>query len=36
VKIQMSGEGKGKIEISFFNSQDMDRIYNLLTSASRM
>jgi ParB family transcriptional regulator, chromosome partitioning protein len=36
VKIQMSGEGKGKIEISFFNTQDMDRIYNLLTVPSRM
>src|SRR5215204_1624895 len=36
VKIQMSGEGKGKIEISFFNLQDMDRIYNLLTAETRM
>jgi len=36
VKIQMSGEGKGKIEISFFNAQDLDRIYNLLSAPSRM
>jgi ParB family transcriptional regulator, chromosome partitioning protein len=36
VKIQMSGEGKGKIEISFFNAQDLDRIYNLLSAPSRV
>ncbi len=36
VRIQMSGEGKGKIEISFFNAQDLDRIYNLLSAPSRM
>jgi ParB family chromosome partitioning protein len=36
VRIQMSGEGKGKIEISFFNAQDLDRIYNLLSAPSRV
>lgn len=30
VKILMSEQGRGKVEISFFNSQDLDRIYNLL------
>ncbi|HKG79741.1 MAG TPA: ParB/RepB/Spo0J family partition protein [Pyrinomonadaceae bacterium] len=34
--IQLSGEGRGKVEISFFNSQDLDRIYNLLMSESRV
>jgi len=33
--IQLSGDGRGKVEISFFNSQDLDRIYNLLMSESR-
>ena len=32
VKILMSEQGRGKVEISFFNSQDLDRIYNLLMS----
>ena len=36
VKILMSEQGRGKVEISFFNSQDLDRIYNLLMSQSRM
>jgi len=36
VKILMSEQGKGKVEISFFNSQDLDRIYNLLVSTARM
>jgi len=30
VKIQVGAEGAGKVEISFFNTQDLDRIYNLL------
>ena len=34
--IQLSGDGRGKVEISFFNSQDLDRIYNLLMSESRV
>jgi len=36
VKILMSEQGKGKVEISFFNSQDLDRIYNLLVNTARM
>jgi ParB family transcriptional regulator, chromosome partitioning protein len=36
VKILMSEQGRGKVEISFFNSQDLDRIYNLLMSHSPM
>lgn len=34
--IQLSGDGRGKVEISFFNTQDLDRIYNLLMSESRV
>lgn len=34
--IQLSGDGRGKVEISFFNSQDLDRIYNILMSESRV
>ena len=36
VKILMSEQGRGKVEISFFNSQDLDRIYNLLVNPARM
>ena len=36
VKILVSEQGKGKVEISFFNSQDLDRIYNLLLNSSPM
>lgn len=36
VKILMSEQGRGKVEISFFNSQDLDRIYNLLVNPVRM
>jgi ParB family transcriptional regulator, chromosome partitioning protein len=36
VKIHMAGDGRGRVEISFFNSQDLDRIYNLLMSEARM
>lgn len=32
--VQLRGEGQGKVEISFFSNQDLDRIYNLLLSAS--
>ena len=34
--IQLSGDGRGKVEISFFNTQDLDRIYNLLMSENRV
>jgi ParB family chromosome partitioning protein len=34
--IQLSGDGRGKVEISFFNTQDLDRIYNLLMSESHV
>ena len=30
--VQLRGEGQGKVEISFFSNQDLDRIYNLLLS----
>jgi ParB family transcriptional regulator, chromosome partitioning protein len=36
VKILMSDQGRGKVEISFFNSQDLDRIYNLLVNPAGM
>ena len=36
VKILMSDQGRGKVEISFFNSQDLDRIYNLLMTPSQV
>ena len=36
VKILMSEQGRGKVEISFFNSQDLDRIYNLLMTPVQM
>lgn len=32
VKILQAADGRGKVEISFFNTQDLDRIYNLLMS----
>ena len=34
--VQLRGEGQGKVEISFFSNQDLDRIYNLLLSATRV
>lgn len=36
--VQLRGEGQGKVEISFYSNQDLDRIYNLLisTTESRM
>jgi ParB family transcriptional regulator, chromosome partitioning protein len=36
VKILVAGDGRGKVEISFFNNQDLDRIYNLLLSPTRL
>ena len=36
VKILMSEQGRGKVEISFFNTQDLDRIYNLLMNHTGM
>lgn len=36
VKIIQLADGRGKVEIDFFNSQDLDRIYNLLMNESRM
>lgn len=34
--VQLRGEGQGKVEISFYSNQDLDRIYNLLLSASQV
>jgi ParB family chromosome partitioning protein len=34
--VQLRGEGPGKIEISFFSNQDLDRIYNLLLSTAQV
>ena len=34
--VQLRGEGPGKVEISFFSNQDLDRIYNLLLSTARV
>jgi len=31
VKILQAADGRGRVEISFFNTQDLDRIYNLIT-----
>ena len=36
VKILQAADGKGKLEISFFNTQDLDRIYNLLVLPAQM
>jgi ParB family chromosome partitioning protein len=36
VKILQAADGRGKVEISFFNSQDLDRIYNLLLPPLQM
>ena len=36
VKILQAADGKGKLEISFFNTQDLDRIYNLLVPPTQM
>jgi ParB family chromosome partitioning protein len=34
--VQLRGEGPGKVEISFYSNQDLDRIYNLLISTIRV
>lgn len=34
--VQLRGEGPGKIEISFFSNQDLDRLYNLLLSTAKV
>src|ERR1700741_1834684 len=36
VKILQAADGKGKLEISFFNTQELDRIYNLLVPPVQM
>jgi ParB family chromosome partitioning protein len=36
VKILQAADGRGKIEISFFNTQDLDRIYNQLLPPSQI
>ena len=36
VKILQAADGKGKLEISFFNTQELDRIYNLLVPPAQM
>ena len=33
--LQTADDGRGKVEISFFNTQDLDRIYNLLMQAAQ-
>ena len=32
--VQLRGEGQGKVEISFYSNQDLDRIYNLLLTSA--
>ena len=34
--VQLRGEGQGKVEISFYSNQDLDRLYNLLLSAAQV
>lgn len=34
--VQLRGEGQGKVEISFYSNQDLDRIYNLLLSTAKV
>ncbi|HEX6718945.1 MAG TPA: ParB/RepB/Spo0J family partition protein [Pyrinomonadaceae bacterium] len=36
VRIVQSADGRGRVEISFFNTQDLDRIYNLLVNPARV
>ena len=36
VRIVQMNEGRGKVEISFYNAQDLDRIYDLLITAAPM
>jgi hypothetical protein len=32
----MGSEGRGRVEISFYNAQDLDRLYDLLITAAPM
>lgn len=34
--VQLRGEGQGKVEISFYSNQDLDRLYNLLLSTTQV
>src|SRR5690349_19250285 len=36
VKITQTSEGKGKIEISFFDTRDLDRVYNLIMPLTQL
>lgn len=36
VKITQTAEGKGKIEISFFDTRDLDRVYSLILPPTQM
>src|ERR1051326_1820440 len=36
VKITQSAEGKGKIEISFFDARDLDRVYSLIIPTTQL
>jgi ParB family chromosome partitioning protein len=36
VKILQATDGRGKVEISFFNTQDLDRLYNLLMRSAQV
>lgn len=36
VKITQTAEGKGKIEISFFDTRDLDRVYSLIMPAPQL
>ena len=36
VKITQTAEGKGKIEISFFDSRDLDRLYSLILPTAQL
>jgi len=36
VKITQTAEGKGKIEISFFDISDLDRVYNLIMPSTQL
>lgn len=36
VKILQAADGRGKVEISFFNTQDLDRIYSLLMTSAQI
>ena len=36
VKITQTAEGKGKIEISFFDTRDLDRLYNLILPPAQL